>query len=195
MSRIISDALGVEGLIWAPDWITQADADALIATIDASPWSAQIASRRVQQYGWRYDYHRGQVDHSMRLGPLPAWASALGERVVEAGWMETPEQVIVNEYLPGQGIANHIDHALHFGPVVASLSLCSGVWMRFRYNDQEREIWLEPRGLLVLTGPARRDWSHGIAKRKGDVRDGVRVPRRRRVSITLRTMRLDEQRM
>ena len=103
--------------------------------------------------------------------------------------MAPPEQMIVNEYLPGQGIANHIDHALHFGPVVASLSLCSGVLMRFRYNDQERELWLEPRSLLVLSGPARWAWSHGIAKRKGDVRDGARVLRGRRVSITFRTMR------
>lgn len=44
-----------------------------------------------------------------------------------------PDQVTVNEYLPGQGIASHVDTHEAFGPTLLSLSLVSGVVMDFRH--------------------------------------------------------------
>lgn len=102
-----------------------------------------------------------------------------------------PDQLIANEYLPGQGISAHVDCEPCFGEVIASLSLLSGCEMRFGClaSGETRAVILPPRSLLVLTGPARRDWTHSIAARLSDVIDGLRVARQRRVSLTFRTMR------
>lgn len=42
--------------------------------------------------------------------------------------------------------------------------------------------------LLILSGPARYDWTHEIPARKSDVINGARQPRRRRVSLTFRAV-------
>ena len=49
-------------------------------------------------------------------------------------------------------------------------------------------LWLEPRSLLVLTGEARYVWTHAIRPRLNDVVEGTKVPRHRRLSLTLRTL-------
>mmetsp|Transcript_6189 Transcript_6189/g.8618 ORF Transcript_6189/g.8618 Transcript_6189/m.8618 type:complete len:324 (+) Transcript_6189:248-1219(+) len=60
--------------------------------------------------------------------------------------------------------------------------------MDFRYpgSTEKKSIVLPRRSMLVLTGSARYEWSHGIAHRKIDCINGVVVQRKRRVSLTLR---------
>lgn len=97
--------------------------------------------------------------------------------------------MIVNEYLPGQGIAAHVDCIPCFGPTILSLSLGAMTVMNFRGPHGERlERVLQPRSLLVLSGEARLAWAHGIASRKTDVIAGARIARSRRVSLTFRTV-------
>jgi alkylated DNA repair dioxygenase AlkB len=98
--------------------------------------------------------------------------------------------VIVNEYLPGQGISAHVDHVGSFGPVVASVSLLSACVMEFTHPEDRTcvPVVLEPGSLCVMTGPARFTWRHSIPARKSDPGPNGRVPRGRRVSVTLRTV-------
>ena len=90
-----------------------------------------------------------------------------------------PDQVIANEYLPGQGISAHVDCEPCFGEVIASLSLLSACEMRFGSlsSGETRAAILPPRSLLLLAGPAPRDWTHAIPARRSDVNDGLRVMR------------------
>jgi hypothetical protein len=46
---------------------------------------------------------------------------------------------------------------------------------------------LPPRSLLLMSGPTRYEWSHQIVTRMTDCVDGVVIPRKTRVSLTLRT--------
>ena len=165
-----------------------------IRRIDANEgeWLTDI-SRRVQHYGWRYDYTARSVTSEMRIGALPDWLQALAERLYETGLFERPpDQVIVNEYLPGQGIAMHTDHP-GFGPTVAMVSL-GDVWeMDFVRGDNAPEtrtsMALARGSALILSGEARASWRHGIAKRKSD----HGRPRKRRLSLTFRTVRRDAE--
>ena len=176
------------GLTYIEKFIDQSAADCLLATIDASPWRSDL-KRRVQHYGYRYDYKTRQITGNMRLGALPEWLSKLAGRVVVTGGFDSAaDQVIINEYVPGQGISPHIDCVPCFGEVVATVSLESGVEMIFARGQEKVRLYLEPCSLLVMTGEARYGWTHGIAARKSDVRDGVRVQRGRRVSVTFRTV-------
>ncbi|MGL3606458.1 alpha-ketoglutarate-dependent dioxygenase AlkB [Rhizobium sp. G187] len=173
------------------DWITPADEAALIAFLDAGDWSGEL-KRRVQHFGYRYDYRARVATRESLIGPLPDALQGLAERLVAEGmFATTPDQVIANEYLPGQGISAHVDCARCFGAVIGSVSLLSECEMQFRdlRTPEMRAVVLTPRSLLVLAGPARHDWTHAIPARRSDVIDGVRIARGRRVSLTFRTMR------
>ena len=103
-------------------------------------------------------------------------------------WSERPfDQMLVNEYVSGQGIAFHRDYK-PFDRTVVSLSLLSPCVMDFRSPQDGRRfpLLLERRSLVVLSDEARYEWQHGIARRKNDRWDGITIPRRRRLSITFR---------
>ncbi|PYB76915.1 alpha-ketoglutarate-dependent dioxygenase AlkB [Rhizobium wuzhouense] len=174
-----------------PDWITPAEETALVAFLDEGAWSDELR-RRVRHFGYRYDYRARIATPESRIGPLPEDVQGLGRRMVEDGiFARLPDQVIANEYLPGQGISAHVDCQPCFGDVIVSMSLLSPCEMQFGCvaTGERRAAILPPRSLLVLEGVARHDWTHAIPARRSDIIDGVRVMRGRRVSLTFRTMR------
>jgi alkylated DNA repair dioxygenase AlkB len=174
-----------------PDFVSRAEEDKFLRDIDAAPWRRDL-KRRVQHYGYRYDYKARAVTRQDRLGELPAWAQPLGERLVCYQYFDRqPDQVIVNEYLPGQRINSHTDRVTCFGAVVASVSLGSDVVMDFAGERGETGSLLLPRGrLLVLGGAARTNWRHAIAQRRRDRINSVSFERKRRVSLTFRSVLL-----
>lgn len=178
----------VPDLIYQAEYVTPAEHNTLLAEVNAQPWITEL-KRRVQHYGYRYDYRARQIDPSMRVGTLPAWLRALAERLRADGHIATtPDQVIVNEYTPGQGIADHIDCEPCFDNTVISLSLGSGCFMNFtQVKDKQRiPVWLEPRSIVVLRGAARYEWTHGIPARKSDELNGRKIERGTRISLTFR---------
>lgn len=183
----------VPSLFIVPGFISPEQERRLIQLIDvdyATEWRSDLV-RRVQHYGYRYDYKARRADPTMRLGPLPDFLSDLAGRLVQKDWFQqAPDQAIVNEYLPGQGISAHVDCVPCFGPVVASLSLGSDCVMDFRRkaDDMRQSILAERRGLIVLTNDARYKWTHAIPARLKDALDGVVIERTRRISITFRTI-------
>lgn len=180
----------IAGLRYLPDYITPDEEAALLAIIDQQPWLTDL-KRRVQHYGYRYDYLSKRVDASLRLGDLPAWADDLAARMFAEGITpERPDQAIINEYLPGQGIASHIDCEPCFGDTILSLTLGSTCVMDFTHPKtlQHVPVLLERGSLVVMQGEARHNWKHGIVGRKSDVFNGRIYQRGRRVSITLRTV-------
>ena len=183
----------IPGLYYVPDYINEIEHDSLLAQIDEQPWLDDL-KRRVQHYGFKYDYKARRVARDMRIGELPEWLEDLAEKLCEDGHMpEVADQVIVNEYEPGQGISRHIDCEPCFHDTIVSLSLGSGCFMDFTNKDKTEPIpvWLEPRSIVVLEDKARYEWLHGIAARKSDMRNGRRVARERRVSLTFRKVIID----
>jgi alkylated DNA repair dioxygenase AlkB len=177
----------ISGLSYLPNFLTPEATGLLTNAIDTQPWETTL-SRRTQQYGYSY-VHKSAVLNRAFLGELPGFLSVLAERLVAEGHFATlPDQVIINEYEPGQGIGLHVDATVYFGPVVASLSLLAPVIMQFAREDAKAELWLEPGSLLVLRGAARTDWKHGIAARQTDRWEDIAIPRQRRISVTFRTL-------
>jgi alkylated DNA repair dioxygenase AlkB len=183
-----TDLARVRGLVYAPSFIDEEEQAFVISQIDMAPWIVDLA-RRVQHYGYRYDYKARRVDPGMYVGELPEWMSQLARRLYEAGYIDViPDQAIVNEYEPGQGITPHVDCEPCFGDTVISLSMLSTCVMDFtKLGSTERvSILLEPRSIVVLKADARFGWKHGIAKRLADTVDGIVYKRGRRVSLTFR---------
>lgn len=180
----------ISGLTVKANYIDTAEHDRLLKIIDQQPWLTDL-KRRVQHYGYRYDYKSRSVDPSMYLGPLPEWIAPLAKRLHKGGFIsKVPDQVIINEYEPGQGIASHVDCIPCFGDTIISLTLGSACVMAFTNikTGEEVPVLLEPRGLIVMQDAARYDWKHGIAARKSDVCEGQIIKRGRRVSLTFRSI-------
>ena len=182
-----TDSIFAHGAVIVPDVVTPAEEARILLRIAGAPWLAELR-RRVQHYGFRYDYAGG--GSHVPAPAFPRWAAAMAERVRAHFGGTLPVQCIVNEYRPGQGIGMHADHR-DFGDVVASLSLGASWPMRFRRRDTRPyardglpgdEVALLPRrSVLVLAGAARHRFMHGI-DRADTARETVT-----RVSATFRT--------
>ncbi len=181
-------SIDIEGLEILENFIDQTEEMRLLTAIDCQQWSTAL-KRRVQHYGYRYDYKARAISRESYLGSLPEWTTFLIDRFSENETFEaSPDQAIVNEYQPGQGIAPHVDCVPCFANTIASLSLRSACQMTFSKvaTDKKVVMTLPPRSLLILRGEARYHWTHAIAPRKSDLINGERAPRGRRISITFR---------
>src|SRR4051794_35507293 len=138
----------VAGLTLVDGYLDSAAQADLLGTVDAEPWRADLR-RRVQHYGWRYDYTRRSVDRDQYLGPLPGWAAAVADRLRRDGHTTRPfNQVIVNEYAPGQGIAPHVDCVPCFDDTIVSISLGSACAFTLARYGRTVELRLLPGSLL-----------------------------------------------
>lgn len=178
------DVPDIPGLRYLPNYITTAEEAKLVAAIDRESWDTTWDRRR-QPYGATY----GSGDQAPP--PIPPWGQRVAERMHRDGMCDRPfDQMLINEYLPGQGIALHCDYS-PFDRTVVSVSLLSPCVMDFRHPESERKesLLLEPRSLLILSDEARYQWQHGIARRKTDRWQGQVIPRARRLSVTFRLLR------
>lgn len=180
----------ISGLRYIPNFISDVQSTTLLKLIDAQNWRTDL-KRRVQHYGYIYDYRAKAISKDMKLGPLPDWLKPLADELTaQKIFKAAPDQVIINEYLPGQGISAHIDCIPGFGAHIASISLGSAIDMRFDRGQNLYDLRLMPRSLLSLCGDARQYWRHGIAARKTDPVHGKRLARSRRISLTFRTVNI-----
>lgn len=242
---VVESPLGVDGMIVAREALG-ADAQAwLLGAIRADdlvdfPDDESNAAEEEAASGGGTQRRRNQA---MRFGRkhLPTWAQALADAIAHLAARPTDngddntdtifprevlargdtkrrvfDQMIVNNYVPGDGLTPHIDlHA--FADGVAVVSLQSAVVMDMyppvvcgvpnSEGGMEYEtsypVWLAPGDVLFLSGDARWRWRHGIAKRRHDPPRGWSpiansssggdswVERGFRTSVTLRAMRED----
>ena len=182
---------GRPGLHYLPDFITPEEHDQLVQHLDASPWRSDLR-RRVQHYGYVYDYKARVIAPEHYLGELPDFIQPIADRLMAQTGLfdETPVQAIVNEYTAGQGISWHYD-ALTFGPSIATVSLIEPWHMqfdRFPKRDSvsgERNSLLEVNSALIMTADSRYKWRHSIPRLRTEP-DGL--ARGRRISLTFRTL-------
>ncbi len=180
--------MGTPGLQNHAEALDEGEQQHLLSSIGQSRWQNDL-KRRVQHYGYRYDYKARRVDSSMSLGPLPSFLSDVARKLLDARVLSTmPDQAIVNEYLPGQGIAPHVDCVPCFDDTVSTLSLGWAYELEFSRpaTNEKQVVLLEPGSVLTMQGEARYLWRHEIKKRMND----RGIPRRRRVSLTFRNVLL-----
>jgi alkylated DNA repair dioxygenase AlkB len=188
--------LPVPGLRYIRDFLTPEQEAKLLADLDSKEWDGSI-SRRMQQYGFKFQHRpNDQSEYNtprLEIAPLmPAFLKAMADELLNGKYMPVKaDQVIVNEYTPGQGIRHHVDNPLAFEDVVVSISLGSAALMEFKNSKTDEVVsWLlEPRSLLILTKDARYQWSHSIPPRTEDVWNGIVLGRERRVSVTMRKVK------
>ncbi|MDB5020553.1 MAG: Alpha-ketoglutarate-dependent dioxygenase AlkB [Pedobacter sp.] len=179
----------LSGLFLYPDFIDEIREKQLLTEIDNQTWIVDYL-RRLQYYGYRNELDK-PYDLIPFPIPMPPLIYQLSQEIVEQKILfQQPDQVIINEYVPGEGIKPHKDRA-YYENQICGVNLGSGCIMRFiRGKNQEViDIEIPRRSLYVMQDDARKKWKHAIPPRKKDNIDGRLQHRERRVSITYRKVK------
>ncbi len=179
-----------EGLYYIPNYITDSEANEIINFLKQEEWKpvgTSKNSRKVLHYGYIYSYDRSGTKKTKDI-PDSLKSLIEPERIkklldVDISSLDM-NQLIVNEYLPGQGIADHIDHTKQFGDVIVCISLGSDVQIDFTGEGRVISHLIAKNSLYIMKGKARYEYTHGIKPRKSD----NKIPRNTRFSLTYRTV-------
>lgn len=177
---------GVPGLLVIPDFIDPAMEAALMQEIDTQTWVVDY-DRRLQYYGYRNELETPYSLIAIPV-PMPPLVQQLSEQIVARGILQyQPDQVIINEYLPGQGLRPHKDRN-YFENQICGINLGSGCIMRYIKikGGDVVDVAVPRRSLYLMQDDARYKWNHSIPPRKKDTINGEVQYRERRWSITYR---------
>uniref|UniRef100_A0A0B6ZVS7 Fe2OG dioxygenase domain-containing protein n=1 Tax=Arion vulgaris TaxID=1028688 RepID=A0A0B6ZVS7_9EUPU len=122
-------------IFYVPNFISKDEEELLLNKVYSAPkpkWT-QLSHRKLQNWGG-LPHPKGMVAED-----LPPWLQTCAERISKLHVFEgrTPNHVLVNEYLPGQGIMPHEDGSL-FYPTVSTISLGSHTVLDFYYHIQDQ---------------------------------------------------------
>lgn len=179
----------VPGLFLHPDFIEEALEAQLLNEIDSQTWIVDYL-RRLQYYGYRNELDK-PYDLIKFPVAMPPLIEQLSQKIIAQGIvLIQPDQVIINEYVPGEGIKPHKDRA-YYENQICGVNLGSSCIMRFirGANLEIIDVEIPRRSLYVMQDDARKKWKHGIPPRKKDVVAGHVQLRERRVSITYRKVK------
>jgi alkylated DNA repair dioxygenase AlkB len=178
----------VPGLYYCKNIIDIQTEHNLINKINNEQWLKDL-SRRVQHYGYKYDYKKRKIDKNDYLGQLPIWTNNIqnsffnlaNKSGVQLSY-DKFDQLIINEYQSKQGISAHIDCVPCFEDGIASLTLgCAGI-MTFTNGKENHHILLERRSIVLMTNDARYKWTHSILPSK----NRIFTNQNPRISLTFR---------
>lgn len=99
---------------------------------------------------------------------IPIWLQDYIDKITDLKLMNNkiPNHVLINEYLPGQGILGHLDGPL-FYPTVTTISCGSHTVLKFLTDVESNtqticKILIEPRSLVVLQDDMYHKYLHQI---------------------------------
>ncbi|XP_067000721.1 alpha-ketoglutarate-dependent dioxygenase alkB homolog 6 isoform X1 [Anabrus simplex] len=167
---------------YVPDFITSEEEDKIISNVYAAPkpkWT-QLSNRRLQNWGG-IPHVKGMITEK-----IPEWLTMYTEKIGQLGVFGNvkPNHILVNEYLPGQGIMPHLDGPL-FYPTVTTISCGSHTMLDFKRpiltDENETDtsdhgpdtkilsLLLERRSLLILQDDMYHKYMHSIAEVEDDI--------------------------
>ena len=152
-------------------------------------------SRKVQHYGYSYNYRTSNVfnkcdDIPDSLIPIRDLLENICriKKLIPDNY--TFNQCIVNRYMPGQSIGKHID-TTNYGSVIGCYTANSGCYMIFTRNEETVKIYVKPNSLYIMSGEARYKWYHQMLNVKTDTVRGKKIDRKTRISLTFRNVNMN----
>ncbi|KAK2150427.1 hypothetical protein LSH36_405g00039 [Paralvinella palmiformis] len=177
-------------IYYIPNFISEDDELYLLKKIYEAPkpkWT-ELLNRRLQNWGG-IPHEKGMIPDT-----IPQWLQIYCAMVEKLGIFKNckPNHILINEYLPGQGIMPHTDGPLYY-PTVANITLKSHAvleWYRpiggentsdSSLNTKVPEtslearnfarILMERRSLLIVREDMYSKYLHGICEIKTDIID------------------------
>jgi alkylated DNA repair protein alkB family protein 8 len=75
-----TEEAGIPGLYIIPDFVSKYEEQQLLLHIDQQPWQ-QLSKRRVQHYGYKFEYTQRGVDLNQQVEAMPDWTHTVVQRV------------------------------------------------------------------------------------------------------------------
>jgi alkylated DNA repair dioxygenase AlkB len=180
----------IPGLQLIENLIDEKEESDLIEFINSQEWDTRL-SRRTQHYGYIYAYdHTSQLTKTKEIPQL--FIDVVNTLQSKFSFFSGNhfDQMIINEYEPGQGISAHIDNPILFDDTIVSITLGSQCVMTFKPkpNPDDKDavdVLLPRRSAVILQGDARYKYTHEISKRKSD----NKIKRGTRISLTFRKVK------
>lgn len=204
---------GPLSIFYEQNFINEEEEKRLIDGVYAAPkpkWQ-QLSHRRLQNWGG-LPHPKGMIAET-----IPGWLMHYVDRINSLNLFgeRKANHVLVNEYLPGQGIMPHTDGPL-FHPVISTISLGSHTVINFyekldidevdsedifsgkiEHRKKVLSVLLEPRSLLVVKDDLYRKYLHSIDElhcdeitelivNPGSYSMGEVLQRKTRISLTIR---------
>lgn len=190
---------------YIPNFITPDEEDYIINKVDTAPkpkWTC-LKNRRLQDYGG-IPHKNGLI-----LEPIPSWLPPFMDRISDLGVFgnNRANHVLVNEYLPGQGIMAHLDGPVFF-PTITTISCGSHTILEFEETTEGDcknvcNLLLERRSLVIMQDNMYEKYKHSISEIQSDIitdkcvnlkflgekcEIGDELQRERRISLTIRNV-------
>lgn len=183
---VTQDFHGIKGLFYIQNYLTSSETNMIQAKIsneiNLEPISKKPNSRRVAHYGYYYSYNKTgltpapQIPHYLeKIVNEKRINNLLGFNLIKIPF----EQVIINEYKPGQEINYHTDHKILFGPIIVCITVGQAVPIHFKLDNEVKIINVAANSMYIMTDEARNLWKHYL-KNNND---------KNRYSITYRTIK------
>jgi len=169
----------------------------LMQYIGSNSWK-KASNRRVQHYGYTFNTEHFHCKNTIvnPCDPIPQvfveeLSQALGEPATDFN------QVVIDEYMPGQALPLHIENISLFNEKIIILSLGSDVFMQFITDSRNiHSIFVPRRSITILTGDARWYWKHGVPSHMSelDSKAWKKIqPLDTRMTITFRKLAISEK--
>lgn len=188
---------------YIPNFISQEEEEYILKNVYSVPkpkWTC-LSNRRLQDYGG-VPHEKGMIPEKM-----PSWLQVYVDKIANLNIFDgqRPNQVLVNEYLPGQGIMPHTDGPLFF-PIVTTISCGSHTVLEFLENNEKRakicDLLLERCSLVIIKDDMYTKYLHSIREVDEDLVAGCanldncmqkyslneKLKRDTRVSLTIRNV-------
>jgi alkylated DNA repair protein alkB family protein 8 len=81
---LTTEQANIPGLLVLHDFVSAAQEAQLLAHIEQQPWQ-HLAKRRVQHYGYVFEYSQRGVDLKQQAGAIPPWSHDLVQRLQVCG--------------------------------------------------------------------------------------------------------------
>ncbi len=189
------------------EWFNSPSTQSMLFPVTNKQGKSGDNARKVIHFGSSYGYTNSSVGGD--APPLPEILKSLRE-LIPTVWDEASNRVeglrdnldlrfnqcIVNRYLPGQGINQHID-LKKYGNTIVCFTFSSNSderikslrEMEFHKGANKFTIKTSRSSMYVMIGESRYEWKHLMRPRKSDIIEGVRVKRGECFSVTFRELK------
>lgn len=191
-----------ETVYYIPNFITENEEKEILKNVYSVPkpkWTC-LKNRRLQDWGG-VPHKNGMIKEE-----IPQWLKKYMTRIsdLKVYGSNYANHVLINEYLPGQGIMPHLDGLL-FYPTIATISCGSHTVLEFVDVENRTKICdvlLERCSLVILQNDMYTKYMHSISELEEDklcdnyanvnfcqkFQDNQIIPRNTRISLTIRNV-------
>ena len=166
---VTPNASDIPGLYCIRNYLSKTEHEMILNKINSNikfePITKSVNSRRVAHFGYNYSYDRSGLT---KAADIPNYLAEFVtadriNHVLKQNIITKPfDQVIINEYKPGQQISYHTDHTKQFGPIIACISIGETVRINFKSGTVEKTIRAEPKSMYIMTADARYKFQHSL---------------------------------